>query len=229
MAFGVTSTTGLDTLWRGTRGVLAVLLARADTRDLAPAWKEMADRINAVRTKRDDLELATAIARAETRVADADLDLVLGDLHHRADDLGGRKPNGEPRRVLFGSLSRTEVLRLGAAKVTVLSSGILMKLSNLPALADFRGRLQEKADTLEQKAKARTRAEQAEAALTVERLALINEVETLAFNTEAQLLQRFVGQRALVRALVTVVDVPERKRKTASEPEDEALTEEATE
>lgn len=219
MAFGIEKKTGLDALWRGTRSVLAALSSHETTQDLAAEWEAQAAAIEAVRRKRDQLELDTAIARARVRVADAEWDLVAGDLYRKADDLGDRKPDAEPRRSLFGGLDRGDMLRAGAAKAVLLSGALLAKLPGVAALASFVEPLRAKSEALDRGLKARTAAEQAEAALAIDRVRLRDEVEALAYRTEAILLQRFPGQRALVRAFVTVIDADEPKAKSDDAPE----------
>lgn len=206
MAFGITPKTGIDALWQGARSVQAVLTANPKTADLAAGWEALAGEINTVRTKRDDLALKTAIARAGVRVADAEWDVVASDLFRKADDLSDRKASNEPRRTLFGGIDRMDLLRAGAAKAVDIAGKLLAKLPAITALANFAEPLKQTSDALGTKYAARTAAEQAEAGVAVDRVRVRDAAEALAYKTEAELLSRFPGQRDLVRAYVTVID-----------------------
>lgn len=220
MSYRLTRSWSFESLRTYVVQVIAGLRA-AKLEDLAAPWVEKKAAVRTARDAREDARDREAETTAVVRVADSEWDNTVLLLSGTAYLASGKDAQQPPYSELFGTVKAAEMRELGPAKASVAGKKLATKTlaladSQLSALG------QEIAAKTEALGTAESADEAAEIALLahdVARLQLVQAIEKLGAETEAQILSRHPGRKDLVRA---ILDPSPEKRGSKEEPAVEA-------
>lgn len=207
MSLKIRETASLESLHDRCDEAVGGVLAHDEHDAIEQPFELMLSEIDVERQQRNLIRSRLRRAQARVRVKRHKLFRAIVHLSSRLLDLAGRKHKATPYKEIFGTFKASAMRNWGADRMLVFVDGLNAKLPHLTGY-DLEGRdvaVMTAADQLREADRQRDELQVEAATYEVRRRSLVTRVQRLFDETEATLLQRYPGDRELVRAMLDPV------------------------